>query len=83
MTVKEKIMKTTEKIGKIMLMIGLVIIGFAFISGVGYALYLWGALGGTFVALGPSTWGGFVLCLKIILGAGIFLISGILLGGLK
>ena len=45
--------------------IGLIVIGLANVVGIGYGLYLWGAVG---TPLSASVWSAFLLWIKMILG---------------
>ena len=56
---------------KALVTIGLILLAFANIIGIGYALYLWGA---TELELGISLWTAFILWLKMI-GSGLLLVT--------
>lgn len=67
-------------IGKILAIIGLVVLAFATIGSVGYGLYLWGGIG---IAFSVSVWTAFVVWLKAV-GSGLLLVSiGLLMGAYK
>jgi len=53
--------------------IGLLIMGFANIAGIGYGLYLWGAVGNP---LSAAAWGGFVIWIKMIITGFVLFIGG-------
>ncbi len=65
-----------NNLGVILIIVGSVIAGLATVTGIGYGLYLWGALGG---ALGVSMWTAFVLWLQMIVGGFVIAITGLLM----
>ncbi len=67
-------MKRLNNIVNIIVLIGLIIIGIAVITSIGYALYLWGATGAPF---GFSIWSGFLLWLIMIATGGSIIALGL------
>jgi hypothetical protein len=59
--------------GAVLVVIGYLCMMLATLSGVGYGLYLLGAVG---LAFGPAAWGGFVLFLKMFGGGIVSLLVG-------
>lgn len=59
--------------GEILIVIGYLCMALTTISGVGYGLYLLGAVG---LAFGPAAWSGFVLFLKMFGGGLVSLLVG-------
>lgn len=59
------------------MILGYALLALAFITGLGYGLYLMGVAG---MAFGPAAWGGFVLWLKMFVGGIVALISGFIIG---
>jgi hypothetical protein len=54
-----------KALGAILLIVSYVAMALAFVSGIGYGLYLLGVAG---VAFGPAAWSGFVLWAKMFFG---------------
>lgn len=62
-----------KNLGVILVLLGYFAMVLAFISGLGYGLYLLGVVG---LAFGPAAWAGFVLWAKMLGGGFVSLIVG-------
>lgn len=51
-------------LGKILAIIGIIIMAFSTIGSIGYGLYLWGSVG---LALSSAAWAAFVVWMKMIM----------------
>jgi hypothetical protein len=66
-----------QDLGAVLFILGIIILGLSNIVGIGYGLYLWGALGNPF---STSAWISFVLWIKMILTGLLVFITGAVLG---
>lgn len=67
-------------IGKILAILGIIILAFSTISSIGYGLYLWGSVGLTFAA---SAWAAFVIWMKLAMTGLVLTFVGIFMGASK
>lgn len=64
------------QVGSAIISLGMLVGALAFISSIGYGLYMWGGLG---MELSTSAWSAFVLWLKMIISAIVLFIVGLFL----
>lgn len=69
-----------KTVAYILVVVGMLMLALDTIGSIGYGLYLWGGLGGTFAA---SAWTAFVVWMKVFAVGALLAIIGILLGGLS
>lgn len=62
------------QIGSAIMTLGMLTGALAFISAIGYGLYMWGGLG---MELATSAWSAFVLWLKMIISAMVLVVIGL------